>query len=281
MSKDGHKPHPAPLDPDDGQPPEDPPAPDAVAIPPTNPGETLFRNHLEVVEWAIRFVCQKHGLSAEETEDFSSHVRLKLMDDDYAALRKFRGESKLSTFLVATISYRFLDYRNALWGKWRPSAKAVRLGVEARLIEQLTHRDEYTDDEAFEILRTNHHLTLTRAEFEAILAQLPSRDKRRFESDDVLEGLVSGESPDHNILDEEKRIAREQLLQATKDVLLALPSQERLLVKLFDEDGLHMNEVAKVMGGDSTVLFRRRVQILARVRKRLQERGFHLDKDLG
>ena len=80
-----------------------PPAPDAVAIPPTNPGETLFRNHLEVVEWAIRFVCQKHGLSAEETEDFSSHVRLKLMDDDYAALRKFRGESKLSTFLVATI----------------------------------------------------------------------------------------------------------------------------------------------------------------------------------
>jgi RNA polymerase sigma factor (sigma-70 family) len=281
VSKDGHKTHPAPPDPDNRQRPVEPPVLDAGApSPPVNPGEALFRSNLEVVEWAIQFVCQKHGLSVEEAEDFSSHVRLKLMDDDYAALRKFRGESKLSTFLVATISYRFLDYRNALWGKWRPSAKAVRLGVDARLIEQLTHRDEYSDDEAFEILRTNHHRNITRPEFEAILGQLPSRDKRRFENDEVLESLVSGDSPDQNILNEEKRIAWEQLLQATKEALLELTPEERLLLKLFDEDGLHMNEVAKVIGGDATVLFRRRAQIRARVRKRLTERGFSLAKDL-
>ncbi|MEO7792701.1 MAG: hypothetical protein ABIX28_24395 [Vicinamibacterales bacterium] len=139
-----------------------------------NPGELLFRNNLATVEWAIRFVCQKHGLSPEEAEEFSSHVRLKLMENGYAVLCKFRGDSKLATFLVSTISYRCHDYRNARWGKWRPSAKAVRLGGHAPLIEQLTHRDDHRDDEAFEILRTNQRVVITRAEFEAILAQLPS-----------------------------------------------------------------------------------------------------------
>jgi RNA polymerase sigma factor (sigma-70 family) len=246
---------------------------------PENPGELLFKNNLSTIDWAIRHVCQKHGLSIEEAEEFRAHVHLKLMDDGYAVLRKFRGDSKLATFLVSTISYRCQDYRNALWGKWRPSAKAVRMGGQAPLIEQLTHRDDHTDDEAFEILRMNHRVTITRAEFEAILAQLPARDKRRFESEDVLETLASPGSAEGDLLAEEKRVHAERLLQATYEELSRLPPAHRLLIKLFDEDGLHMRQVAAIVGGEASALFRRRERIWAGIRKRLKIRGFDIRKD--
>jgi RNA polymerase sigma factor (sigma-70 family) len=265
VSDDGPKPPPDPPDPGDGE----------------NPGEVLFRNNLETIDRAIRFVCGRHRLMPEEAEDFASHARLELMANGYARLRKFRRESELATFLVTTTSRILLDVRNAAWGKWRSSAEALRIGPPAPLIEQLIVRDGYSADEAFEMLRTNCGVDIPRAGFEAILTRLPVRVRRRFESEEALANVASGDSADRDVVDEEERLAAEALSQALQEELAALPAQDRLLIRLSEEDGLPMRQVGEIMGCEAPALFRRRERIRAHIRKRLKERGFGREEGPG
>lgn len=44
-------------------------------------------------------------------EDLESEVRLRLLEDDYAVLRKHRGDSSLVTCLTVVIANMFRDYR--------------------------------------------------------------------------------------------------------------------------------------------------------------------------
>jgi RNA polymerase sigma factor for flagellar operon FliA len=41
-----------------------------------------------------------------EADDFASHPKLKLIEDDYAILRKFQGRSSLRTYLTVVIERR-------------------------------------------------------------------------------------------------------------------------------------------------------------------------------
>ena len=104
----------------------------------------------------ISFVSSRHHLPGSEADDFGSHVKLKLIEDDYAILRKFEGRSNLRTYLTVVIQRLFLDYRIKAWGKWRPSAEAKRSGPVAILLERLTQRDGYGLEEAVELMKTNH-----------------------------------------------------------------------------------------------------------------------------
>jgi DNA-directed RNA polymerase specialized sigma24 family protein len=89
---------------------------------------------------AISFVSSRHHLPGSEADDFGSHVKLKLIEHDYAILKKFEGRSNLRTYLTVVIHRLFLDYRIKAWGKWRPSAAAKRCGGVAILLERLTRR---------------------------------------------------------------------------------------------------------------------------------------------
>ena len=66
--------------------------------------DQLYLANVETIEGAIRFVCRRHRLGAPDAEEFAATVRLKLIDDDYAVLRKFQHRSSLRTFLVTVVS---------------------------------------------------------------------------------------------------------------------------------------------------------------------------------
>src|SRR5688572_17606417 len=163
--------------------------------------EREFLAHLALIERVVSFVVRRYHANPEDAEDFASHVRLKMVEDDYAVIRKFKGQSSLRTYLTVVVSRLFLDYRTSAWGKWRPSAEARRAGPVAVLFEQLLVRDEQTFEEAYETLRTNHAVTMTRDELERLAARLPIRPRRRFESDDALEGVPTNVSTDHLVVD--------------------------------------------------------------------------------
>ncbi|HUF46207.1 MAG TPA: hypothetical protein VMM93_00260, partial [Vicinamibacterales bacterium] len=97
--------------------------------------------HHDLIEQAIRTFCRRQRLSATEAEDFASEVRLHLLDRERAVLRAFEGRSSFQTYLLTVIRHQFRDWRNALWGKWRPSAEARRLGPLAVRLEMLLVRD--------------------------------------------------------------------------------------------------------------------------------------------
>jgi DNA-directed RNA polymerase specialized sigma24 family protein len=71
----------------------------------------LYVEHLEVINRIAESLCRRNGIRGADAEDFVSEVRLKLLQDDYAVLRKFRGTSSTTTFLTVVISNLFRDHR--------------------------------------------------------------------------------------------------------------------------------------------------------------------------
>src|SRR5262249_26292549 len=97
----------------------------------------LLLQHLPWIERAAGGLCRRHALDPDECDDFASYTKARLLDDDYAVLRKFRGESALTTYLTVVLSMFFRDYRVSRWGRWRPSAAARRRGPLAVRLETL------------------------------------------------------------------------------------------------------------------------------------------------
>ena len=116
----------------------------------------LFLDNLALIERIVRTVGRRHHLSAVEQEDFAGFVSVRLLENDCAVLRKFRGKSSMWTYLAAVIERQLLDFIYERWGRWRPSATADSIGPVAVLLERLVTRDGHTLEEAMEIIRTNH-----------------------------------------------------------------------------------------------------------------------------
>ena len=172
---------------DSGDPPSNDPTRDGSPA----SGEELFLANLELIDRVIRSVCYKNGLNPSDWDDFASHARLKLINNNYEVLRKFKGPRtgpSLPKYLHITITNMLRDYRNAVSGKWRASAEATRRGKTAILLEQLVWRDGHSFEEAFEMITVNHRITVTRGQLEQLYAALPEKAKRRMEPAEVLEG---------------------------------------------------------------------------------------------
>src|SRR5947209_1314930 len=116
----------------------------------------LLEDNLDLVERVIRFTSRRQRLDEADAEEFASTVKLRLIENDYAIVRKFQGRSHLSTFLTIVVQRMLLDYRIHHWGKWHASAEAKRLGDVALELEQLLHRDGRTIDDALPLLRAQH-----------------------------------------------------------------------------------------------------------------------------
>ena len=101
--------------------------------------EAGFLSNLAIIDRIVRFICRRHKISESEAEDFSSEVRLRLVENDYEVFRRFQHRSSLRTYLTIVIQRIYLDYRNHLWGKWRPSAEARRLGPAGDPAGDLAH----------------------------------------------------------------------------------------------------------------------------------------------
>ena len=71
----------------------------------------LYVEHLDTINRIAESLCRRNGVQSADAEDFASEVRLKLLQDDHAVLRKYRGASSPATFLTVVISHQFQDYR--------------------------------------------------------------------------------------------------------------------------------------------------------------------------
>ena len=111
-----------------------------------------YVEQLDVINRIASSICRRNGVQGADAEDFASDVRLKLLQDDYAVLRKYRGASSRTTFLTVVISNLFRDHRIKHWGKWRPSAEAKRHGEVAVRLEAAMYRDELSFEQACRFL---------------------------------------------------------------------------------------------------------------------------------
>ena len=237
----------------------------------------LFDQHWLTVEQAIRGVCRRHRFVADEAEDFASTVCVRLLEDDCAVIRRFGGRSSLGTYLTAVITHLAQDWRNARWGKWRPSVAARRRGPVAVHLDRLLQRDGLTLDEACEMLRTNYQVAESRSELEDIAATLPVRVRRRFVEWTALEYEEAWIASPCTFRDPCAPEHAHRLAGALTSALRSLSAEDRLLIKLRFEDGLRIVDIARTLHQPEKPLYRRLERILARLRRELERRGLRGD----
>ena len=236
--------------------------------------EALFLANLPVIDAVIGQVCRRHRLTAAEADDFASEVRLHIIERNYEPLRRFEGRSSLRTYLLVVIQHLFLDYRNRLWGRWRPSVEAKRQGPIAVLLERLVTRDGRSLDEVVETLRTNHGIEMN-AELQALCVKLAKRaPARQFVAEVEADGVESAAPlPDANVLRREQDFLAKRVQTAIDRARQTLAPEERLILKMRFEDSVPVADIARALQLNQKRLYRTIEQILATIRKSLEADG--------
>jgi RNA polymerase sigma factor (sigma-70 family) len=241
--------------------------------PPELTPEQLYLGHLKLIDEVAKHAAQRRHFSREETEDFVSTVRLKLLENDYRIIRLFRGTSKIKTYLTIVINRQMLDYQNHIWGKWRNSAEAERLGPIAMRLDVLLYRDLLTLDEACELLLSNERVELSRGQLIDLAARLPYHSPpRRTQDEKELENRpTDGEAPDVQLLDLETLKRKQVILEMLLKVLALLSDEERVIVKMLSE--FRVVQIAKTLNLDQKRLYRQVDKILKSLRGELEKQG--------
>lgn len=239
-------------------------------IPPPTDAEQIFLSNLPLIERIIAIQVRRHALGQSDAEEFASWAKAKLIANDYAVIRKFAGRSSLATFLTTVLANLFADFRNSQWGRWRPSAVAIRHGPIAIRLEQLLYRDGHGLREATEILRATG-LDLPVADIARLATKLPARES----NDEVpLDSVLrTDQEPSTNAGDWERAEATATTEKIIQDVIGELPAEDALIVRMRFWNDQSIADIARALRLDQKVLYRRVEGIRARLNRELASRG--------
>jgi RNA polymerase sigma factor for flagellar operon FliA len=231
-------------------------------------------DNLPLVDSVVRFIARRHRLSADETDELGAQIRLKLVDNDYEVLRRFQERSSLRTYLTTVVHRHFLDARIAMWGKWRPSAQARRLGPVAILLDQYVNRDGLSFEEAVHAIQNKRGVDVTRAELEELLPQLPRRVQRRLADDEALADVAAPGGGEKAAVDALDRARDGERIEAALSAALGrLGFQDRLILKLRFCDDVTVARISLMMNLQQKPLYRRIEGVMRVLREELEARG--------
>ncbi len=236
--------------------------------------EALLTSNLDLIRRIVRHVATRRFLGRQDLEDFEGEVHVKLIEDDYAVLRRFAGRSSLATYLRVVIDRAFHDFRRKRGGNRRPSATARRLGPLAVQLERLVHYEGRSLDDASAILSSTQERPIDREKLAELLAKLPGRSSRRAVGPDGLDEIPApGGEADANVRDGERQEAARRAERLLGEALAQLSPEDRLLVKLAFGGELTVSRIAVTVGLKQRPLYRRRDRCLEEMRKYLESHG--------
>jgi RNA polymerase sigma factor (sigma-70 family) len=241
---------------------------------PASAAARLLLTNLTAIRRMAAGISRQHGGTADDAEEFTAVACYRLVKDDYAALRKFKGRSSLRTFLFKVLQRMFLDYRIAQWGKWRPSATARREGALAVQLDRLTRRDGLTFDEACSVLEASAQRSLDTSELDRLRVLLPARSRPRFVTDeDLIAASIMTTASRDNLMQLFHGAVAERAGSALRRALAAIPPDDWLVLKLRFQDQMTVRAIAKLLEVDGAKLYRRIDRLLAGLRASLEEQG--------
>jgi RNA polymerase sigma factor (sigma-70 family) len=235
----------------------------------------LLVSNLDMIERAVSFAARRYRLTPNDAEEFGAIVQLRLVEHDYAVLRAYEERAKFSTYISIVVQRMALDYCVHLWGKWHASAEAKRHGPLAVELEQQIHRDGRTLDQALVILARKHP-DITRQSLQEIADRLPERAPRHRDVDLDKADSIAGSRPadvEEPMLARERRTASEQLSATMSTVIAALPEDERLILQLRFEGGMTVPQIARSLGLDQKLTYKRIERRMHHIRDELERSG--------
>jgi RNA polymerase sigma factor (sigma-70 family) len=228
--------------------------------------------HLAVLSIVIRDIARSRRMSREDKDDFAQSVHLKFIEREYDIFHRFDGRSSLRTYLFVVVRNMLLDWQNTTYGKWRPSAAAVRAGEQAIELERLIARDGHTADEAIALLRTRPEAP-SECELWKLVDALPARRPGRRVTADV-SAEVEPHVEFHDPVATRDRSRAEAAIRARLAAALAgLPTDDRRLIVLRYRHDRSVQSVAQMLETDPKALYRRFDRVLRSLRRHLTQQG--------
>jgi RNA polymerase sigma factor (sigma-70 family) len=237
--------------------------------------EALLLDNLALVERVSAALARRHQLDYEDARDFAAWIKLRLIENDYAILRKFRGESKLGTYLTVAIAMLARDYRAERWGRWRPSVIARRLGEVAVELETMVCRDGLKLTQAGELLRTAGKTLLSDPQLAQLFAQFPSRlPLRPVEvGAEPLSAVATQFSADSALDVQDASDERRQAEHALETAVSRLPAEDRVVLRMHYWEGMTVAEIARSLSLDQKPLYKRFDRLLGALKQSLISSG--------
>jgi len=236
--------------------------------------EDVFLKNLCLIDKAIGYVCHHNRIDRDEGEEFGSYVKFKLIESKYAIIRKFEGRSAFSTYMTTVIQRMFFQYRVQMWGKWRPSAEARRLGDKAITVERLLTREGFTYSEVVSILTIGSAPAFSVAEIEAICLRLPLRQPRP-----MLVGAIEDAEcgpcieMDHDLFGDERSEAARHAAIALDAAMAAMHAEDQMILRLRFWSGRKVPEIGVALNLDPKKLYKRIEKLLSQLRFALESAG--------
>ncbi len=213
-----------------------------------------------------------------------SYILSQLEKDDCNRIRKFRGESKLTTFLHTVINKLAIDFVRHKFGRKRFPKPVSNLGTFAEHVFDLVCWKEFSYEEAFAIISCNGGFPGSYQDFlrkTDPIRDIPCNKKEKektfsgFDIDAV--SLEDAEVDEANPLElllenleDEKRIRAVRVLKAE---IQSLSEEDRILFKLRFESDLSYEKASKVLGISVAKVKRRLNKMMIRLKKALLKEG--------
>lgn len=236
--------------------------------------EQLFLDHLPMIKRTAAAVATRRRLPPAEIEEFTAEVIFRIISDDYAILRKFRGRSKLRTYIVVVVKRLCLDYHAAAWGKWRPSIRSRRNGRLFVELERLTIRDGLSLEQACQVLETGRGEPLDRTLLEQAYARFKPRLRPKFVPESAIQQQPATDELRERVEcghDHRRTVSR--ALRALAVAVRSAPVEDRLVLTLHFRNGLSIADVARALRVNQPDLYRRFTSLRARLRRQIESAG--------
>jgi hypothetical protein len=240
--------------------------------------ERLFCEYFETIEELA--ASESRDLDDIQAEEFDIRVKNKLCADDYGRIRQYeaRNGATFRTFLGTVIENLYKDFLNHIYGRLRATEEAKREGENAVLLEHLL-RERYSADKAFEIMRTNHRIAISRPEFEQLLQHVKPRFRARIESVALPEKADPAPSPEETAIFNEMLEKYCALLQQLRQLCQSLGVEDALILKFRFEDGRKAGDIEDYLGwprdrSRGKKLFTRLERLMRWLKKGLESAGY-------
>jgi hypothetical protein len=209
----------------------------------------------------VQDLARRHHLAPQEIEELRIVVDRALERNNYELLRAFDGRSTWETYLSTVVTRLFFEFQGDMWGPWRPTPRASRLGPAGILLEELVVRDGLAIPEAIHVMRTTHRVDVPQARLEQMAAQLELHAEHARAANATRE--TSSQTVD--------------VQSALRDAMALLLPDDRLILAMRFGDGQPLTRIAKVMKIDARPLQRRIDQAKEVIRTSLQMQGVAAD----
>ena len=242
--------------------------------------KSFFESNLSITDEVIKKYCTRHHIVGDEADECNSYVYEKIIDNDYQRIREFKGKSSYKTYITVVISRILID-RMRSSGRWRPSQKALRIGKEAVILEELVFKKKYSFEQAYNALTTNHNISIERERAYKIITLLQRKHRKSTAPRDVeLTDDVSDKKvtlPDEAAINKEISKIKDQLDYIVREIRNLLSNEERLLLKMCFEDSIKISEIARVLKKDRGYIDKKLKAILIKFKDEILSRNISID----